>query len=300
MTLRLRHLLEFWLMAIMAIIVRLLPWETSLRLGDWVGTFTFKVLKIRRRVTLDNLARAFPEKTAEELESIAHRAYQNFVKMTIEYIRFPDLTPQKVLAKVIVPDHSLLEWAMRNGKGAIFVGGHFGNWELMGAAIRALGYPEAFLVGEQHNKLIDDLMNRYRQRMGITIIHMGVAVRGVIKALREGKMVALLSDQDAGKNGVFVNYLGHPASTPRGPAVFSLKTGAPIIFGSAVREDHAYHRIYFDLATPGEVGELSEENVRRITQAYTSILERYVRQYPDHWFWMHRRWKTRPGGVRVE
>ncbi|MDZ7379941.1 MAG: lysophospholipid acyltransferase family protein, partial [candidate division KSB1 bacterium] len=149
-------------------------------------------------------------------------------------------------------------------------------------------------------KLIDDLMNRYRQRMGITIIHMGVAVRGVIKALREGKMVALLSDQDAGKNGVFVNYLGHPASTPRGPAVFSLKTGAPIIFGSAVREDHAYHRIYFDLATPGEVGELSEENVRRITQAYTSILERYVRQYPDHWFWMHRRWKTRPGGVRVE
>ncbi len=287
-------------MAIMAIIVRLLPWESSLRLGDWVGTFTFRVLKVRRKVALDNLRRAFPEKTHEELERIAHRAYRNFVKMTIEYIRFPDLSPQKVLQMVRIPDTSLLEWAKRNGRGLILVGGHFGNWELMGAAIRALGYPEAFLVGEQHNKLIDNLMNQYRQRMGIAIIHMGAAVRGVIKALREGRCVALLSDQDAGKNGVFVSYFGHPASTPRGPAVFSLKTGAPIIFGSAVREDHAYHRVYLDLAAPGAVGELSEENIQRLTQAYTSILERYVRQYPDHWFWMHRRWKTLPGGVRVE
>jgi KDO2-lipid IV(A) lauroyltransferase len=287
-------------MATLAVVVRLLPWMTSLRLGDWVGTFTFKVLKVRRRVTLDNLRRAFPEKSPQELEAIAHRAYQNFVKMTIEYIRFPDLTPQKVLELVCFSDPSLLEWAKRNGKGAVFVGGHFGNWELMGAAIRALGYQEAFLVGEQHNKFIDNLMNSYRERMGIQIIHMGAAVRGVIKALRQGKFVALLSDQDAGKNGTFVSYFGHPASTPKGAAVFSLKTGAPIIFGSAVRKNHAYHTVYLDLATQGEEGELSEENIQRLTQAYTSLLEKYVRQYPDHWFWMHRRWKTLPGGIRVE
>ncbi|MGQ9853424.1 MAG: lysophospholipid acyltransferase family protein [Candidatus Oleimicrobiaceae bacterium] len=297
---RIRHLVEYYLMAILAIIVRLLPWTTSLRLGDWVGTFTFKVLKVRRWVTLQNLRRAFPEQSPEELHPIAHRAYQNFVKMTIEYIRFPDLTPQKVLELVHFRDPSLLEWVRRNGKGAVLVGGHFGNWELMGAAIRLLGHPEAFLVGEQHNKRIDELMNRYRQRMGIKIIHMGAAVRGAIKALREGKILALLSDQDAGKNGTFVTYFGHPASTPKGPAVFSLKTGAPILFGSAVRYNHTHHRVYLDLATPGEEGELSEDNIQRLTQTYTSLLEKYVRQYPDHWFWMHRRWKTLPGGVRVE
>lgn len=300
MALRIRHLVEYWLMAVMAIFVRLMPWATSLRIGDWVGTLTFRVLKVRRRVTMDNLRHAFPEKDPTELEQIAHRAYQNFVKMTIEYIRFPDLTPQKVLELVHFPDPSLLEWARSNGKGVVLVGGHFGNWEIMGAAIRALGYPEAFLVGEQHNKRVDDLMNRYRQRMGVEIIHMGAAVRGVIKALREAKFVALLSDQDAGKNGVFVTFFGRPASTPKGPAVFSLKTGAPILFGSAVRWRNTHHRVYLDLATPGGEAELSEDNIQRATQAYTSLLEKYVREYPDHWFWMHRRWKTLPGGIRLE
>lgn len=287
-----RHRIEYWLTLLLVLVIRLLRWPTALKLGDVCGALIFEVLRIRRNVALDNLRHAFPDNSDEELIAIARRAYQNFVKMTIEYFRFPDLTPKKVMQIVEFESVELLEWIIANGRGAMCIAGHFGNWELMGAAIRAAGYPMTFLVGEQHNRRIDDMMNRNRQLVGVELIHMGVAVRGVIKALRSNKMIALLSDQDAGRDGVFVDYFGRPASTPKGPAVFALKTGSPVMFGSAVRLKDGRHRLYFDLVDEGRVGALSDENIEVITQAYTSVLERYVRQYPDHWFWMHRRWKT--------
>jgi KDO2-lipid IV(A) lauroyltransferase len=254
----------------------------------------------RRKVALDNLRSAFPEKTEAERAVICGRAYRNFAKMVFEYSRFPVLKKEDVLSLCSVEHRERIDDLLSEGRGAVLVAGHFGNWELMGAALAMMGYPVSFLVGEQHNRLVDDMMNRNRERMGIGIIHMGVAVRGVIRALRSNGFVALLSDQDAGREGVFVDFFGRPSSTHQGPAVFALKMGSPILFGSAVRLDGGRMRMEMDVLHFDDLKEVTPENIRTVTQAYTRLLEKAVREHPDHWFWMHRRWKTEPPDLRPD
>ena len=289
-----RHRVEYVFMLGFVLLAWMVSLKTILLAADVLGWFAFSVLRVRRRVVLDNLAQAFPEKSEKTRIEIARRTYQNFAKMIVEYIRFPLLDRDTVLSLCKVEGLEHLDWALDGGKGAVMVAGHFGNWELMGAAIAQLGYPVSFLVGEQHNRLVDDMMNQHRELMGIRIIHMGVAVRGVIKTLRGNGFVALLSDQDAGRDGVFVDFFGRKSSTHQGPAIFALKTGAPVLFGSAIRLPRGRHRIVCERLCFDHLEGMTPENIQEVTQAYTRLLERAVRKYPDHWFWMHRRWKSRP------
>lgn len=262
--------------------------------AETAGWFAFKVLGVRKKIVLDNLRKSFPEKDEQEITYIAYRTYVNFTKTVIDYIRFPILTKAQILQMCTIEGKQHLDWVQKNGKGAVIVAGHFGSWELMGAALSHMGYPISYLVGEQHNKRVDDIMNEYREMMGIHIIHMGVAVRGVIRTLRNNGMVALLADQNAGKEGIFVDFLGRKASAHQGPAVFALKTGAPIIYGSTTYQPGGKYKLNIELLTFENLKKLSDENIRTVTQAHLNLLEKSIRQNPDHWFWMHRRWKTRP------
>jgi KDO2-lipid IV(A) lauroyltransferase len=135
-------------------------------------------------------------------------------------------------------------------------------------------------------------MNDYRKRMGIGIIKMGVAAKGIIKALRSNRFIAMLSDQDAGTDGTVVEFFGRPASTPKGPAAFALKMNAPIIMAFIVRESRGKQKIVLEKPIFGKNTPDKEEDIKNLTQAYTSLLENYIRKYPDHWFWPHRRWKS--------
>lgn len=258
------------------------------------GWFAFKVLGVRKKVVLDNLRKSFPEKNEKEIKKIALGSYINLTKTVIDYTRFPVLNKRKIPDMFIMEGKEHLDWVLENGKGAVMVAGHFGSWELMGAALAQMGYSISYLVGEQHNKYVDDIMNEYREMMGINIIHMGVAVRGVIRTLRNNGMVALLADQNARKEGIFVDFFGRKASAHQGPAVFALKTKAPIIFGSTTFLANGGYKIKIELLTFDHVTKLTEENIRKVTQAHLNLLEKSIRQNPDHWFWMHRRWKTRP------
>lgn len=291
---KIRHRIEYFFLMGILLWLWMVSLKTVLLVGDVLGFFVFSVLRIRRRVVMENLKQAFPEKSNQELLGIAKRTYQNFAKMVFEYMRFPIIKREDVLSLCSIEGREVIDWVLKRKKGAVLIAGHFGNWELMGAYLAQLGYPIYFLVGEQHNKLVDDMMNCYREIMGIRIIHMGVAVRGVIKALRNNQFVALLSDQDAGRDGIFVEFLGRQASTPQGPAIFVLKTGAAILFGYPIRLPHGKQRIYTECLCFDHLDGISPKNIHEVTQAYTRLLEKAVRNHPDHWFWMHRRWKSTP------
>jgi KDO2-lipid IV(A) lauroyltransferase len=290
-----RHYLEYFGVRVLVLGVCLLPLRLALGLGSFLGGFAFRPLGIRRRATLQNLERCLGNVTspAERLR-IGEAAYRQIGMTLVEYSRFLTLRREEILKAVEFEGLEHFDRALGRGKGAVLFAGHFGSWELMGAAIRARGYPVHYLVGEQHNRLVDDLMNRLRTAAGIGIIPMGMSVRGVLRALRDNQFVALLSDQDAGSGGVFVDFFGAPASTPQGPAVFALKTGAPILAGFSVRLKGGRHRVVLEPPIHCEPSGNPQDDVVRCTQAYTSVLESYVRRYPDHWFWPHRRWKTRP------
>jgi Kdo2-lipid IVA lauroyltransferase/acyltransferase len=289
---KIQHRLEFWLVLSLGFVLRLYPYRVSLFFANIIGDILFLLGRKRRKITLENLKRSFPDKDKKELKQIAKRAYRNIAKLLTEYMLFPKLDKGRILRLVEFEGLEVFDSALQEGKGAVLVTGHFGSWELMGAATSQKGYPIDFLVGEQHNRLVDNLMNEHRMMMGIGIIKMGAAAKGVIKALKENRFVAMLSDQDAGKDGTIVDFLGFPASTPKGPAAFSLKTNAPMIMGFIIRTNGKRQKIILESVEPIEKTSNKEEDIKRLTQAYTSVLEKYIRMHPDHWYWLHRRWKS--------
>ncbi len=287
-----RYRLEYFLVLFIKFFLNLFPYRTDIFFGSLIGEIAYLIIPKRKKITLQNLSRCFRDKDQKNLKKIARSTYRNIGKSLTEYILFPKLNKKKILNLVEIQGEELFDSALKEKKGAVLVTGHFGSWELMGAALRQKGYPIDFLVGEQHNLLVDNLMNRHREMMGIGIIKMGVATRGVIKALRKNRFIAMLSDQDAGRDGTIVNFFGYPASTPRGPAAFCLKTDAPMIMGFIIRLDNKKQKIIFQKIEKEEKTGDKEKDINRLTQAYTSLLEDYVKKYPDHWYWLHRRWKS--------
>jgi KDO2-lipid IV(A) lauroyltransferase len=288
---RIKHRIEYWITYLTGAFARMIPYRLALALGSFLGWLAFDVLRIRRRVTLINLQNSLGAKR-DGLAAIGRRAYRNFGRSMVEYTLFPSLDKSKIDQMVEFEGAENFDEALKRGKGAVVVAGHFGSWELMGAATSQRGYPVDFLVGEQHNILVDNLMNEYRKSVGIGIIKMGAAAKGVIKALRGNRFVAMLSDQDAGNDGTVVEFFGRPASTPKGPAAFALKMDAPVVMAFIIRETGRKQKIVIEKAIFGDRTHDKEADIRNLTQAYTRVLEEYVRKYPDHWFWPHRRWKS--------
>ncbi len=288
---KIRHRLEYRATLLLGILIRAIPRALALGIGSFLGWLAFDVLRIRRKVTMINLQNSLGGQR-DDLVKIGRRAYRNFAKSMAEYSLFPSLSKAEILNMVELQGAENFESTLATGRGAIVVAGHFGSWELMGAAVSQMGYPVDFLVGEQHNLLVDGMMNDYRTRMGIGIIKMGAAAKGIIKALNANRLVAMLSDQDAGSDGTIVRFFGRPASTPKGPAAFALKMNCPIIMAFIIRENRGKQRIVLEKPIFGKRTGDKEEDVRNLTQAYTSLLEDYIRRYPDHWFWPHRRWKS--------
>ena len=260
-----------------------------------LGILAFDVFRIRRRVTLANLDRAFGDRfSASKKVAIARRSYANFGKSIVEFGSFGRLKREDYLRLIRFEGLEHLREPLAAGHGVVAVAGHFGSWELLGAGVAACGLPVDFLVGEQTNSLVNDCMNDLRRGAGIGIIERGVAARGVFEALRKGRIVALLADQDARRAGIFVDFFGTPASTFQGPAQFAYRTGSPIVCSYIVRRDDDTHEAVFLPPLYPRRGADRDGEILRLTREHTEILEGYVGRHPEGYFWAHRRWKTKP------
>lgn len=135
-------------------------------------------------------------------------------------------------------------------------------------------------------------MNRYRQKTGLKCIGRGASIKGAIQCLRRNEILGILADVDTKVDGVFVDFFGHPAYTPKGPVSIALKTGAGLLPAFMIRQKDNTHKLIIEkelkLITTGN----SEEDIKINTEAFTKIIESYIRKYPDHWVWFHDRWKT--------
>jgi KDO2-lipid IV(A) lauroyltransferase len=184
---------------------------------------------------------------------------------------------------------------MEEGRGAIIVSAHLGNWEMGSASGAAHGLAIDAVMHRQRNRRFDQDLRETRGRLGMGIIIRDHAPRQVLRSLRANRAVALVADQNVSRAGIFVDFFGVPASTARGPAIFAQRTGAPIWTALAVRVDEGDVRYRIVLRRLDvEPGSGDEEDVRRVTQAINDALEAVIRDYPEQYFWHHRRWKTRP------
>jgi KDO2-lipid IV(A) lauroyltransferase len=289
-----KNYLEFIVFKFFVLLARLLPFKIVQRLGKLFGIFMFNFIPYRKKVALENLKKSFPEKSDEEIRRILKLAYVNLGITFFEFMGFANLKISDFDGFVKLENFDVVVEALKKGKGLILMSGHFGNWELGAIATGIkIGKPLNVIVKKQRNKFVDREINKWRCWFGNKVISMEKAFRESLRILSEGGIVALLADQSAPKEGLYVNFLGRPASTFTGPAIMSIRTGAPIVVGFAIREENYGYRIVFEKIdfTPSEN---EDENIIKLTQLHTSMLEKYIRLYPDHWLWFHRRWKHQP------
>ena len=274
-----------------------LSFSTAGRIGARIGSLGFSPLNIRRDVVERQLRAALPERDAADIERIARAAYAHLGRTSIETAILPSYSSAQIIDLFeSVQGWELVEKKLALGKGLILVTGHLGNWELGGAYIAARGLPIDAVARHMANPLFDRYLTKTRERIGMTVIHDEDAVKRVPRALRTGHAVAFLFDQGAvGLASTWVPFFGRFAKTPRGPAVFALRLGAPVMFGVALRQPSGRYQLSFEPIEVVETGD-READVDRIVADYSSVLERWIRRAPEQYLWHHRRWKhQRPG-----
>lgn len=294
----LKHRLEYLGFRVLSAVLLALPEGMALRLGAFLGWKAGVVLRIRRREVDAHLARAFPRKPPSWRRRVARASYVHLGREAVAMFRMAGMDAAGVRERTTVHGLDELEAARAEGKGVVVVTGHLGNWEIGGAALTARGIPVEAVAKGMANRRFDRELVATRERLGLRITGMEEAPRRVLRALREGRVAALVADQNFHRGGIFVPFFGTLAATARGPALFALRSGAPLFLGVALREEGWPQRYRVELRRiPVEpTGEL-EQDVRRLTEAHTAALERDVRQAPEQYFWQHKRWKTRPPGT---
>ena len=272
-----------------------LDWERAGNLGARIGALGYRPLGIRRRVVERQIAAAFPGLDDAAVVRIARAAYEHLGRTSIEATMLARLGRGAVLDLFEGADSwDAVEQALAKGRGLILVTGHLGNWELAGAYLAARGVPLDAIARRMSNPLFDRYLTETRSRIGMVVVHDADAVRRTPRSLRENRAVAFLADQGVlGLASTFVPFFGRPAKTPRGPAVFALRLQVPLVFGVAIRQPGGKYRLAFEPVLVEDTGD-RDRDVDAIVARYTATLERWVRRYPEQYFWHHRRWRRQP------
>jgi KDO2-lipid IV(A) lauroyltransferase len=291
-----KHGLEYLVLQFFLKLFCLLPEAWAYRLGDELGHLFFWIDRKHRRVAMENLKIAFgTEKGEQELRAIAKRSYQHLGRSMVELARVMSSPPERVMGWVKIEGLDYFLDAQKKGCGVLYLTAHLGNWELMALAQALQGYPISVVARPVDNPLLEDLLSRLRTRWGNRVIKKGGALREVLKLLNTGETVGFLLDQNvAADQGVFVNYFGKPACTHKTLALLALKTGAVVLPAFTFREKGNCHRIIVGPPVLLEETGDAERDVVLNTQKFTAMIESYVREHPDQWLWVHRRWKTQP------
>ncbi len=271
---------------------RSMPWKASLAFGARVGDGAWH-LGMRRAIAEDNVRRAFPDWDDAARMSTLRKLYHELGRIAMEYPRLPELAraePGRFVASITGLEH--LFAARERGRGALIVAGHCGNFDLCGASL-ARHHPVDAVVRPMSNARVDAWLNGRREQAGVRVLRADRQIRDVYDALRKNRWVCMLADQDARRDGVFVPFLGRPASTATGPARVALATGAAVVTGGNIRLPDGRHAIEFEPAIEHPEGP-KEAAVYELTRRHVERLEARVRRDPWNWFWLHRRWKTAP------
>ena len=283
---------EFFFFVLLSRIARLLPFGAAGVFGSFLGNAVFLLTGLRKRVTMENLTRAFPGLSDQEIRRIARGAFKNYAIALTEMLWSLDAEAGELKEKVRVKNAECLHAARARGKGVVLLSAHFGSWEFLLSAFRLhFDFPFYAIVQHQRNRRIDALIDASRRRFGNIMIPMGPTVREVMKALQMNNTVLMLGDQSGPKESVFIDFFGRPAATHRGAAAFSLKIGSPIIMALLIRQSDGKYEAALEEVDRSGLDGYSEEHVVELTRRHAAVLERFIRQHPDHWLWMHKRWK---------
>ena len=291
---RLRLWTEYLALRLVAGVVSLLPEWAAWCFGKAIGRGLYILDRRHRAIASANLAAAFPEKTPDEIKNLVRKVFEHLGLVAVESLRIRKMLAKGIEQFVEKPDMSEVNKIISQGKGLIVATAHIGNWEVAGHATSVMITPLSSVARPLDNPLVEEYVDRMRRLSGQMIIGKRGAVRDMVRVLRSGGSVVVLMDQDARKRGVFVDFFGRPASTWPSAAALSLKLGSPIAIGFVRRIGcFRYELIVDEIFLPEPTGD-READVQELTQRITSRIEKRIRECPEQWFWVHRRWKTQP------
>ena len=244
-----------------------------------------------RKLALDNIIKAgIVSENGNGAVQLVKRVYQNFALLMIETLLFRRMMRRKEIDELVrVEQADKLHQALKQGKGAILVAAHLGNWEIGGIALSKMGFPLSSVVRPLTNSLLNSFLVDVRTKENQVIIGKYNASQRMAEELKSNRLLALLVDQHAGGKGVWVDFFGRPASTVKSAAILSLRYNSPIV-PIKVYRDGAIHRLLVSDPIYPSVG----MSVKQLTQLYTKRIEKFIRENPDQWLWLHKRWKTPP------
>lgn len=270
----------------------LLPRAVVARLGVGVGVLLWRALKTRRAVATENLRRAFPDNSDADVHALVREHFEHIGQNALELLTFHRWR-RWYAPRVRVEGREHVDALVRQGVGIVMFVPHTGNWEILAPLWPSVQPNAVVLAHPLANRLIERLVDRRRRVTGMQILQRQGGLRALLTALRSGRTVGLLADQDAGPGGVFVPFFGRLASCEPSPAALARHVNCPIVICAAFRETDGSHRVILEVV-PRVVGSSNAESDAETLAHIYARVESMIREYPAQWLWMHRRWKTRP------
>lgn len=274
-----------------------LPRPLVRSVATFFGLVACVVLRKERARACSHISQAFKDTyTDTEVSELVRKMFINLSLTAFDFALFPRFSSDQLKRLVTVEGiDKAYDIRKRRQQGAVLVTAHLGNWEMLGATlINAYGL-DGVVVGKRiYYPRYNDLVIRFRESQKVFTVFRDSSPKELLRVLKRGDMVGILPDQDvADVDGVYVDFFGKPAYTPSGPAKLALTAKVPILLAFNVHEKGRY-RLFIDSVIEPTLldGESKQDAIQRITQQCSRVIERYIRQYPDQWVWMHRRWKT--------
>ncbi len=282
--------------AVSAILVRL-PASLGYGVAVIVGTIGYYVWPRGRRAMLANYRRVIPEARPAERKRIARRSLVNYCKYLVDFVRFPNFSPESVI-EAVSNDGAFegLETALKRSNGAVIVCMHFGNWDAGAGATAARGFPVTVVAQTFADPRLDAMVVGARERLGMRIVKMEKLGPSLFRVLKANELLALLIDRAVPGEGVKVQFFGEEVEVPAGPARFALRSGATVVPSAFPRISPYRPNVatLCDFIIPERTGD-DERDVTELTQAIMNSHERFIREYPDQWYMFRPMWIHRDG-----
>lgn len=295
MKFKLRRYYLYYLGRLLAFKVYLLPIKVGVFFGAALGGIAFHILGKYRRTALDNLKLAFgSQKPDPEIRAIAKRVFENLGRNAVELVNFPKLNSVNIDKFVRIENRKILDGELAKGNGVIILTAHFGNWELLAMTLIAKGYKGSVIGRRIYFDRYDKFLNYLRKVKDVNVIYRDDSPKKMLRVLKDNDIIGMLADQDVDSvDGVFVKFFGRETYTPVGPVALAKASGASMVPAFIVREGS---RHVLKIEKPVEMSDTGDKEKDLVinTQKWSDIVERFIKQYPDQWVWMHRRWKTKP------
>jgi KDO2-lipid IV(A) lauroyltransferase len=291
-----RNTVAYWAVRGFFAIGGRLPLTTLRHLGGWLGAAALKMSHRERERALEHVAVAFPDLDGEQRAELIRRCAAHLGQTLSEVAWLWRARADQVAELCSMDGAEHLHQAREEGRGAVLITAHCGNWELLNARLGAAGIPMTIAVRELDDPRLSDLATRLREHCGAEVVPRGAAAgRRLARALVSNRVNGLLIDQDIRDvPGVFVPFFGRPAWTPSGAATLALRAGCPVVPAFIHRQPDGRHIAQVHPPLPLPTTGSDEDQVHELTAAATAAIERQIRAHPEQWVWMHRRWRTQP------